>query len=324
MTNLTDPIFTNEDKARAHLEAIRWPDGPVCPHCGTVDEATQLKGKSTRPGVYKCRACSKPFSVTVGTAYERSHIPLHKWLLATHLLTSAKKGISAHQLMRNLGLGSYRTAWFMAHRIREAMKDVNPGPMGGEGKVVEADETYTGNKGRNKARRKDGYRAGADQWKVVSLVERGGKARSTHVEFLTANTVRNVLVTNIDRKSDLMTDTANVYTKVGGEFSSHQAVNHSMNEWARGLVHTNTIEGFFSIFKRGMRGVYQHCGEHHLHRYLVEFDFRYSYRVKLGYSDTDRARIALKGIGGKRLTYRPTRAQVAAAEAYEAATAAPF
>jgi hypothetical protein len=221
--------------------------------------------------------------------------------------------------MRNLGLGSYRTAWFMAHRIREAMADAKPGPLGGEGKVVEADETYTGNKGRNNARRKDGARAGADQWKVVSLVERGGKARSKHVDFLTANAVRNVLVTNVDRKSDLMTDTANVYTKVGTEFASHDTVNHSLNERARGLVHTNTIEGFFSIFKRGMKGVYQHCGEQHLHRYLAEFDFRYSHRVKLGYNDKDRAIKIMEGIEGKRLTYRSPRQQVEAIHAAEAA-----
>lgn len=323
--DLNNPVFHDEDKAREHLEAIRWPDGPICPHCGVIDEATKLTGKSTRPGVYKCRACQKPFSVTVGTVYERSHIPLHKWVLATHLLTSSKKGMSAHQLWRMLGFGSYRTAWFMAHRIREAMRELNPGPLGGSGKVVEADETYTGNKGRNRrVKRRDGMAGNSEQWKVVSLVERGGKARSKHVDFLTANAVRHVLVTNVDRKSDLMTDTANVYKAVGREFASHETVNHSLNEWARGLVHTNTIEGFFSIFKRGMKGIYQHCGEQHLHRYLAEFDFRYSYRMKLGYTDTARARLALKGIGGKRLTYRPTRQQVEAAEAETARTAVPF
>jgi hypothetical protein len=235
--------------------------------------------------------------------FERSKVPLTKWWLATHLLGSSKKGMSAHQLHRMLGV-TYKTAWFMAHRIRTAMIDANPGPLGGDGKVVEADETYTGNKARNKARRSNGWRAGGEQWKVLSLVERGGKARSTHVDSLTGNAVRYVLVTNVDRKTDLMTDQSKAYTVAGKEFASHETVNHSLNEWARGLAHTNTIEGFFSIFKRGMKGVYQHCGEQHLHRYLAEFDFRYSHRVKLGYNDKDRALKIMEGIEGKRLTYR--------------------
>ena len=316
--DLTNPIFHDEDKAREHLEKLRWPDGPACPHCGTVDEATKLnaKTKNTRKGVYKCRACQKPFSVTVGTVYERSHIPLHKWVLATYLMSASKKGISSHQLMRTLGLGSYRTAWFMTHRIRAAMQELKPGPMGGKGKVVEADETYIGNKAGTKRNRRKGKGANQhEKWKVVSLVERGGKARSIHVDDLTTYSLRNALVTNVDRKSDLMTDDWRAYISIGKEFSSHQTVNHSIEEYVRGTVHTNTIEGFFSIFKRGMKGVYQHCAEHHLQRYLAEFDFRYSYRVKLGYSDTDRAEIALKSIQGKRLTYRPTRQQIKKAQA---------
>lgn len=318
--NLTDPIFTDEAAAREHLEKTRWPNGPYCPHCGNSDpeRITKLEGKSHRPGLYQCNECLGHFTVTVGSVMERSHIPLHKWVLGFHLMAASKKGVSAHQLHRMLGV-TYKTAWFMAHRIRTAMTDANPGPLGGEGKVVEADETYTGNKAGNKARRNNGWRAGGEQWKVLSLVERGGKARSTHVYSLTANAVRKVLVTNVDRRTDLMTDQAKAYTVAGKEFASHATVNHSLNEWARGLAHTNTIEGFFSIFKRGMKGVYQHCGEAHLHRYLAEFDFRYSHRVKLGYSDGDRATIAIKGAEGKRLTYRQPRSQVEAFQAVDAA-----
>ncbi|MDH3195060.1 MAG: IS1595 family transposase [Hyphomicrobiales bacterium] len=314
MFDLTATIYTDQDAAREHLEAIQWPEGPVCPHCGNVDQdrITKLKGKSTRPGVYKCKECRKPFSVTVGTVFERSHVPLNKWVLATHLMAASKKGMSAHQLHRMLGV-TYKTAWFMSHRIREAMRDDNPTPMGGSGKTVEADETYFGNvKG---SRRKDVLKDGkwvkrgggtGTRYKIVSLVERNGRARSVHVPSLTANTVRKVLVTNTSRKSDLMTDESNVYPAVGREFASHDTVNHGAGEYGRGLVHTNTIEGFFSIFKRGMKGVYQHCSEAHLHRYLTEFDFRYSNRIALKVDDAQRAEIALKGIRGKRLTYRRT------------------
>jgi transposase-like protein len=304
MTKLTDPIFTDEAVAREYLEAQRWPDGPECPHCGTVDDATQLHGKAHRPGVYQCNSCREQFTITVGTVFERSKVPLHKWLLASFLLCSSKKGMSAHQLGRTLGL-SYKTAWFVGHRIRTAMADPKPGPLGGEGKTVEADETYIGNKAQTRrVRRRDGAPSNSEQWKVVTLVERGGKARSTHTDFVTANAVRHILVTQADRKSDLMTDKSNVYTNVGTEYASHATVNHGEFEWVRGLAHTNTVEGFFSIFKRGMKGIYQHCGEQHLHRYLAEFDFRYSHRVKLGYSDIERTNEALKGIGGKRLTYQ--------------------
>ena len=241
MTDLQNPIFTDETAAREALEAVRWPNGPYCPHCGNSDpdRIAKVEGtkRSHRPGLYYCNECKGQFTATVGTVFERSKVPLTKWWLATHLLGSSKKGMSAHQLHRMLGV-TYKTAWFMAHRIRTAMTDANPGPLGGEGKVVEADETYTGNKGRNKARRSNGWRAGGEQWKVLSLVERGGKARSTHVDSLTGNAVRTVLVTNVDRKSDLMTDQSKAYTVAGKEFASHATVNHSMNEWARGLAHT--------------------------------------------------------------------------------------
>lgn len=296
--NLTDPIFTDEDVARAHFEALRWPHGPVCPHCGSVDRATELKGKSTRPGVYKCQECRKPFTATIGTVYERSHIPLHKWLLATHLLCASKKGISAHQLFRMLGFGSYRTAWFMAHRIREAMRDQSLAPLGGEGKAVEADETYIG--------RKRGWqpqRGGAHKMKVLSLVERGGKVRSVRMDNVTADDVGAVVRANVARESRLMTDEARYYREVGAEMAGHESVNHSAEEWVRGKAHTNTLEGFFSVFKRGMKGVYQHCAEKHLHRYLAEFDFRYNHRSALGIEDGQRAVRAVRGVAGRRRTY---------------------
>jgi transposase-like protein len=241
--NLTDPIFTDEDAARAHFEALRWPDGPVCPHCGSVDSATELKGNSTRPGVYKCRECRKPFTATIGTLYERSHIPLHKWLLATHLMCASKKGISAHQLFRMLGFGSYRTAWFMAHRIREGMRELHPeteGPLGGKNKVVEADETYVGGKARN---RKDRV---PPKETVMTLVEREGRVRSFHVANVTAETLRPVLMAQIEHASYLMTDEAPVYVGIGREFSGHGTVKHSIEEYVRGgFWHTNTAESYF-------------------------------------------------------------------------------
>ena len=306
--NLQNPIFNDLDAAREALEAVRWPLGPYCPHCGNADpeRIAKVAGKkqSHRPGLYYCNECKGQFTVTVGTVFERSKVPLTKWWLATFLMNSSKKGFSAHQLHRSLGV-TYKTAWFMAHRVRAAMAEMNPGPMGGKGKIIEADETYYGNvAGTKRARRRDKGASGQEKWKVVSLVERGGKARSTHVDYLTATTLRNVLVTNADRKSDLMTDEFASYIAVGKEYASHQTVVHSKEEYVRGNVHTNSIEGFFSIFKRGMMGIYQHCSEQHLCRYLSEFDFRYSHRVKLGYSDWDRTLIALRGIEDKRLTYR--------------------
>ena len=313
MFDLTHEIYQDADKAREHLEAIQWPNGPVCPHCGNVDadRITKLNGKSTRPGVYNCNECRKPFSVTVGTVFERSKIPLNKWVLATHLMAASKKGMSAHQLHRMLGV-TYKTAWFMAHRIREAMKeDVDSsGPIGGEGKIVEADETYFGKRedqspsihrrGAPYLKRKPGTRKAA----VVALVQRGGNVRSFSVKDANKATVRDILFRNVPRDSRLFTDESNLYPETGKEYAEHATVHHTSREYVRGIVHTNTIENVFSVFKRGMRGVYQHCAEKHLHRYLAEFDFRYNRRAALKISDSERARQLLAAINGKRLTYR--------------------
>ena len=308
--NLTDPIFTNEDAARAHFEALRWPNGPVCPHCGLVDDAVQLKGKSTRPGVYKCRACKKPFTATVGTLYERSHIPLHKWLLATHLMCASKKGISAHQLFRMLGFGSYRTAWFMAHRIRESMRQASPasqGPLGGAGKTVEVDETYVGGKARNRKGKVPAKEA------VVALVEREGRVRSHHVPEITAKTLRPILDGQLDKATYLMTDESTVYPPITKGFAGHGTVNHSIEEYVRGYYwHTNTVESYFSILKRGLIGTYHHVSPQHLKRYLGEFDFRHNEREALGVDDTARAEKAVAGIAGKRLTYQQPASRSAA------------
>jgi transposase-like protein len=258
-----------------------------------------MQGKSHRPGLYLCGSCRGNFSVTVGTVYERSKIPLTKWLLATHLLSSSKKGISAHQIHRMLGI-TYKSAWFMCHRIREAMKaDGNEPPMGGAGEVVEADETYIGRKhGTKKARAFHHKNA------VVSLVEREGAVRSFHIDRANIRTISKIVAENVAKESRLHTDESRMYLTVGKDFAAHESVNHGLKEWARGDVTTNSAEGFFSVFKRGMKGVYQHCDERHLHRYLAEFDFRHNNRTKLGVSDADRAEKAVKGIVGKRLTYR--------------------
>jgi hypothetical protein len=313
MFDLTNPIFNDEDAARKHFEALRWPNGPVCPHCGVVGNATELQGKSTRPGVYKCKEkeCRKPFSATIGTLYERSHIPLHKWLLATHLLTSSKKGMSAHQLFRMLGFGSYRTAWFMAHRIREGMRELFPeaaGPTGGEGSIIEADETYIGGKEKNKhkAKRTTGANGGVGKEMAFSLVERGGKVRSHHMANISAKKLRPVLEAQFGEaaaKTKLMTDGEGQYRIIAPMFAAHQSVNHGISEYVRGDVHTNTIEGFFSILKRGIIGTYHHVSATHLKRYLAEFDFRYNERSALGVNDQQRAAKAVAGVVGKRLTY---------------------
>ncbi len=300
--NLTDPIYNDEDAARRYFEGVRWPEGPVCPHCGVVNEATELKGKSTRPGLYKCRPCGKQFTATVGTTYERSHIPLHKWLLATRLLCSSKKGMSAHQLWRMLGFGSYKTAWFMAHRIREGMIDSShkaEGGLGGANKVVEADESYVGGKARNRA-----HGTPAPKKAVLSVIERDGRAKSFHVANVTAESVRPIIVTNVNRASMLMTDESTIYPRLGKEFALHGTVNHSANEYARlgGFIGINASENFFSILKRGITGVYHSVSEAHLHRYLAEFDFRYNNRSGLGVEDTERTRKAIAGVAGKRLT----------------------
>ena len=305
--NLKAKIYTDEAEARKHLEAIQWPSGPVCPHCGVIGEATLLEGKSTRPGVYKCRPCQQPFSVTVGTVMERSKIPLTKWLLATELLTSSKKGISAHQLHRMLGV-TYKSAWFLAHRIREAMAPTagSEPPLGGPGKIVEADEAYIGKKdGKRKHKGAGGY---GQKRTVLSLVERGGKIRSFKLGSNRGHEIVSAIRANVDPSSTLHSDGAQVY-RFTGAVAAHEAVDHGkeyVREGKTGKVHTNTLEGFFSVFKRGMVGTYQHCGEQHLQRYLAEFDFRQNNRAKLGVTDDMRAVKALAGIRGKRLTYRRT------------------
>ena len=313
MNKFTQPIFTDANAAREYLEGQRWPNGAWCPHCGEADETRigKVMGKSARPGVYQCKSCRKQFTVTVGTVFERSKIALNVWLLATFLMSSSKKGMSAHQLHRTLGV-TYKTAWFMAHRIREAMAEKNPaGPLGGEGKIVEADETYIGKKDDwkpNPNATKSGKSGGAHKRTVVGLVERGGEARLYHLDRANAETVRDILVRNVSRKSDLHTDESRLYTITGQEFASHRTTKHSAGEYVRydgeTVIHSNTIENVFSVFKRGMVGTYQHCGENHLHRYLAEFGFRYNYRAGLGVDDTARTNAALKGIEGKRLTYR--------------------
>jgi transposase-like protein len=293
-------IYTDEVAARTHLESLLWPEGPFCPHCGNADPARihKLKGKSTRPGVYKCRECEKPFSVTVGTVFERSHVPLHKWVYAVHLLTASKKGISSHQLMRMLDV-TYKTAWFMSHRLREAMRVIGMGPLGGSGKTVEVDETFFGQVKGEPKRRGTGHKH-----VVLSLIERGGSARSFHVEGTRMADINPVIRANLARDSTMMTDEAQYYGEIGREMARHEMVNHKREEYVRGDAYTNTVEGYYSIFKRGMKGVYQHCAEKHLHRYLSEFDFRYSNRAALGIEDGERRTLAIKGAAGKRLTYR--------------------
>jgi transposase-like protein len=302
--DITAPRFTNEDNAREHLEAIRWPEGPFCPHCGSFD-AKRLpaqRGKpskrnpegSVRVGVIQCNDCRKQFSVTVGTLFEDSKVPLHKWLLANHLLCASKKGMSAKQIERMLGV-TYKTAWFMMHRIREAMKQ-DTGPMGGPGKVVEVDETFVGGKAINRAWAKIPVKHA-----VFSLVERNGNVASYHIANVTVKTLKPLLLSKVHRASTLMTDEASFYTGMGRQFADHQRVNHRRSEYAKGPWHTNTVENFFSIFKRGIIGVYHHVSEAHLSRYTAEFDFRYNTR---GGNDFERSEQALRGIYGKRLTYR--------------------
>jgi transposase-like protein len=301
MEDILAPRYIDPVAARKHLEAIRWPDGPVCPHCGSFN-ATRLEGKKHHDGLLQCNDCRDQFTVTVGSVFERSKIALNKWLLCNHLLVSSKKGISAHQIHRMLGV-TYKTAWFMCHRLREAMKPSNPGPMGGPNSYVEVDETFVGGKARNRA-----FRKPADKKIVVALVERdtlwgNGKVRSFHVANVTAKTLRPLVVTHVTRDTHLMTDKASHYRRFGKEFAAHGSTDHGEGQYVVGQInHTNTVENFFSIFKRGVIGTYHHMSEAHLHRYCAEFDFRYNTK---DISDRERADIALKGIVGKRLTYRP-------------------
>lgn len=310
--NLQAPAFTDNDTAREAIEALMWPNGPVCPHCGCMGKIGRIEGKSARPGLYYCGDCKKQFTVTVGTIFERSKVPLSKWWAAIHLMASSKKGMSAHQLHRMLGV-TYQTAWFMEHRIREAMREGGflP-PMGGEGKVVEADETYYGPiapenlpptkaDGKPRSHKKQGP---GRKRAILSLVERGGSVRSFHIQAARMDNVTEIVRENIHRESRLQTDESNLYHRVGKEFAAHETVNHSEDEYARGDVTTNTVEGYFSIFKRGMSGIYQHCADKHLHRYLAEFDFRYNNRIALNVDDNERHARVVRGAKGKRLMYK--------------------
>jgi len=297
--------FRDDEAARVYLEKLLWADGPVCPHCGVVDHAYATK----RPGVYRCaeKECRKDFTVTMRTVMERSKIALHKWLIGFHLMASSKKGISAHQLHRTLDI-TYRSAWFMAHRIREAMRAGGLGvpPMGGDGKIVEADETYFGRVENPRTKTTSGrpyIKSGraANKRPIVSLVERGGNVRSFHVAVADKINVTDIVRSNVHKETRLHTDESRLYSGSDEHFASHETVRHTAKEYARGDVNTNTVEGYFSIFKRGMKGVYQHCKEKHLHRYLAEFDFRYNARK---ITDGERAALLVLGISGKRLTYR--------------------
>jgi len=290
--------FTDEAAAYAKLESIVWPRGPHCPHCGEVERLGRMKGKATRVGLLKCYSCRKQFRVTVGTVFESSHISLHVWLQATFLMMSSKKGVSSNQLHRTLGV-TLKSAWFMSHRLREALKPTNPSPLGGDGITVEGDETYIGPKAKNRA-----YKPVGEKQSVMSLVERGGSVRSFHVANVTANTLQPIIGKHVFRDSRFQSDESAIYTGIGWNFAYHGTVNHSAKEYVRGEDYTNTIEGYFSIVKRGIYGIYQRVSEAHLHRYLSEFDFRYSYRIARGYDDIERMDKALAGIVGRRLTYR--------------------
>jgi transposase-like protein len=291
---LSARVMQNEAAAIAWVESRVWPNGPVCPHCGGVERIGKMGGKATRIGLWKCYQCRKQFTVKVGTIFEDSHVAMNLWLQAMYLLCSSKKGISSNQLSRTLGV-TLKTAWFMGHRIREAMRATGMAPMGGEGEVVEVDETYIGRLKGQPVRRGGGSHKNV----VLTLVERGGSARSFHVDGTRSADVAPVLRANVSPETALMSDEAGWYKSIGREFASHETVNHKDDEYVRGDAHTNTVEGFYSIFKRGMKGIYQHCSEKHLHRYLSEFDFRYSNRVRQGVDDVERTARAIQGAVGK-------------------------
>lgn len=321
MSVLNAPHFHDEEAAFAKLETIVWPDGPVCPHCGATDRIYPLKGVRSkaskknpeglvRHGLKKCGHCRKQFTARVGTVFESSHLPLHKWFQAAHLLCSSKKGISSHQLHRILKV-TYQAAWFASHRLREAMRSGPLAPMGGGGSgIVEADESFIGRK-KGMPKPKGGT---AHKNAILALVERGGKVRTVHIEDVKASTILPIVNENISKEARIMTDdAATYYNKLDG-FAGHDTVAHAAGEYVRyekdePSIHTNTVEGYFSIFKRGMKGIYQHCSEKHLHRYLAEFDFRYNNRSALGVEDEQRTRNAIAGSAGKRLTYRSSSGQ---------------
>ncbi len=306
--DLTNPIFHDEDAARAHLEALRWPNGPVCPHCGGT-RVHRLQGKSHRKGLFQCNnpECFQAFTVTVKSVMERSKLPLAKWVLAYHLMAARKKGASSHQLHRMLGI-TYKSAWFLAMRIREAMgldPEIEGGPMGGEGKTVESDETYVGGKAKNAKKGKPVPKKSP----VVALVERGGKLRAKHVANVDSKNIREVLK-RVDKNTHLMTDDSLIYYYIGPEIAKHDAVNHSAKEYVRGDAHVNTSESFFAIVKRGMYGTFHAVSEKHLQRYISEAEFKWNNRAANGVDDATRAANAIKGAAGKRLMYRQPRGSV--------------
>lgn len=310
MSILSRPYFHEEAAAFEFLESVVWTDGPVCPHCGDRERIKPLNGKAHRIGLKKCYACRKQFTVKVGTVFEHMRIPLHKCIQAVHLMCCSKKGVSAHQLHRILEI-TYKSAWFLAHRIREAMRSGDLEPLGGNGKVVEADETYIGQREHkvvSKERRgrpyKNPKKSSANKNAILALVERGGNVHTFHIDRANKENVRSLVKGNVDHESRLHTDESKLYFGLSSHFEAHETVQHAAKEYVRDDVHTNTLEGYFSIFKRGMKSVYQHCREKHLHRYLGEFDFRYNNRSALGIEDADRTSKALAGVKGKRLTYR--------------------
>jgi transposase-like protein len=300
-SSLSEPQLQDEAAAFAYVEARLWPNGPVCPKCGTMNRAGRLTGKKDRAGLWKCYACRKPFTVRMGSIFESSHVPMHVWLQVIYLMASSKKGFATRQIQRTLNC-SMKTAWFLGHRVRECMKELQPfmpEPMGGEGEIIEADETWIGGKAANRA-----FGPIPPKAPVFSLVQRGGKVRSFHVPNVTAANLAPIIARHTHEDSRFMTDESNVYNPVSRWFVSHETVNHSAKEYVRGDVTTNSAEGFFSILKRGIYGCYFHVSEAHLGRYLAEFDFRHNHRIKLGFDDATRADLTLAAAVGKRLTYR--------------------
>ncbi|UQV18257.1 IS1595 family transposase [Brevundimonas albigilva] len=322
MSVLSKPYFHDEAAAFAYVEGIIWGSEPTCPHCGVVGRAYALKNVRSKPskknpegvvrhGLKKCGACRGQFTVRKGTIFEESHLEMHKWLQAIYLMCASKKGISALQLQRTLEV-QYNTAWFLAHRIREAMRSGDLAPFGQGGGAVEVDETYIGREPGKPVKR-----AFHHKMKVLSLVDRStGQVRSVVVDNIRPATIAPIVLDNLHREARLMTDEAGHYLAVGRQFAEHGMVRHGQDEYVSTddrTIHTNTIEGYFSIFKRGMKGVYQHCSKKHLHRYLAEFDFRYSNRSATGCEDQERALRAVLGGVGKRLTYRRTDIRAATA-----------